>query len=206
MLHRNITRGVKPDRRDPAGCEEGRPRQRESASRLRAASAFRLGGQQGDCFLTASKWRGWGLQPDYPMVAPNPSAQRHALPKMDRAWAGGRGNRSTPPSEAHDRSWLITRRSEGQGREVTIDAFGLLTCAPNAEVGAVHPKAMPVILGPIPAAWGTWLEASGRRRRRCSGRCRTGRCGSCCAGWSPRTPAWRHGSRGVGAGLKKAMI
>lgn len=31
------------------------------------------------------------------------------------------------------------------GPEV-CDLFAFLTCAPNAEVGAVHPKAMPVIL------------------------------------------------------------
>lgn len=29
----------------------------------------------------------------------------------------------------------------------TVDAYAILTCPPNAEVGAVHPKAMPVILG-----------------------------------------------------------
>jgi putative SOS response-associated peptidase YedK len=28
----------------------------------------------------------------------------------------------------------------------TVDAFAFLTCDPNAEVGAIHPKAMPVIL------------------------------------------------------------
>jgi putative SOS response-associated peptidase YedK len=30
--------------------------------------------------------------------------------------------------------------------EVTADVFGFLTCAPKAEVGKVHPKAMPAIL------------------------------------------------------------
>ncbi len=30
--------------------------------------------------------------------------------------------------------------------EVAADLFGFLTTEPNAEVGAVHPKAMPVIL------------------------------------------------------------
>lgn len=29
---------------------------------------------------------------------------------------------------------------------VTADLFGILTTEPNAEVGAIHPKAMPVIL------------------------------------------------------------
>lgn len=40
--------------------------------------------------------------------------------------------------------WTSVRKlKEG---EVTADLFGFLTAEPNAEVGAVHPKAMPVIL------------------------------------------------------------
>jgi len=40
--------------------------------------------------------------------------------------------------------WTSTRKvKEG---EVTADVFGCLTTTPNAEVGRVHPKAMPVIL------------------------------------------------------------
>lgn len=42
--------------------------------------------------------------------------------------------------------------------ETTDDLFGFLTTAPNAEVAAVHPKAMPVILTE-PAEWETWLRA-----------------------------------------------
>jgi putative SOS response-associated peptidase YedK len=39
----------------------------------------------------------------------------------------------------------------------THHAMAFLTCAPNALVGAVHPKAMPVILPR--AAYATWLDA-----------------------------------------------
>lgn len=40
--------------------------------------------------------------------------------------------------------WTSTRKlKEG---EVTVNAFGFLTCAPNREVERIHPKAMPVIL------------------------------------------------------------
>ncbi|MBG7614656.1 SOS response-associated peptidase family protein [Brevundimonas sp. BAL450] len=40
--------------------------------------------------------------------------------------------------------WTSVRKlKEG---EVSADLFGFLTCEPNAEVAAVHPKAMPVIL------------------------------------------------------------
>ena len=38
------------------------------------------------------------------------------------------------------------------------DLFGFLTSAPNAEVAAIHPKAMPVILTE-PGEWQTWLDA-----------------------------------------------
>ena len=41
-------------------------------------------------------------------------------------------------------AWTCVRKvKEG---EVTCDLFGFLTTEPNAEVGAIHPKAMPVIL------------------------------------------------------------
>ena len=41
---------------------------------------------------------------------------------------------------------------------VRADLFGFLTSAPNAEVAAVHPKAMPVILTE-PGRVGAWLGA-----------------------------------------------
>lgn len=37
----------------------------------------------------------------------------------------------------------VRKKAEG---EVTTDLFAFLTCEPNREVGAIHPKAMPVIL------------------------------------------------------------
>lgn len=52
--------------------------------------------------------------------------------------------------------WTSTRKiKEG---EITTELFGFLTCTPNAEVGAVHPKAMPVILT-TPKEWRHWLTA-----------------------------------------------
>jgi len=41
---------------------------------------------------------------------------------------------------------------------VTAELFAFLTCAPNREVGAVHPAAMPVILTQ-PQEWRLWLAA-----------------------------------------------
>ena len=41
-------------------------------------------------------------------------------------------------------NWTCVRKAK-EG-EITADVYGFLTCQPNAEVGKVHPKAMPVIL------------------------------------------------------------
>lgn len=53
-------------------------------------------------------------------------------------------------------NWKSVRKvREG---ETTNDLYGFLTTAPNAEVGAVHPKAMPVILT-TPEEWERWMTA-----------------------------------------------
>ncbi len=53
--------------------------------------------------------------------------------------------------------WASVRRlKEG---ETTNDLFAFLTCPPNAEVAALHPKAMPVVLT-TNAEIDTWLDAS----------------------------------------------
>ena len=49
----------------------------------------------------------------------------------------------------------MRKLKEGQ---VTADFYGLLTTEPNAEVAAVHPKAMPAVLTEA-QEWETWLTA-----------------------------------------------
>ncbi len=52
--------------------------------------------------------------------------------------------------------WTSVRKlREG---EVTADVFGFLTTEPNAEIGAVHPKAMPLILT-TPEECDRWMSA-----------------------------------------------
>lgn len=54
------------------------------------------------------------------------------------------------------RQWRSLRKVKDG--ETVDDLFSFLTCSPNAEVRAVHPKAMPVILTD-PRDWETWLSA-----------------------------------------------
>jgi putative SOS response-associated peptidase YedK len=53
-------------------------------------------------------------------------------------------------------NWTGVRKSK-EG-EITADVFGFLTCQPNAEVGKVHPKAMPVILTTV-EEYDVWMRA-----------------------------------------------
>jgi putative SOS response-associated peptidase YedK len=53
-------------------------------------------------------------------------------------------------------TWTSVRKAK-EG-EVTAEIYAFLTTSPNAEVGAVHPKAMPVILTE-PDDCDTWLSA-----------------------------------------------
>jgi len=54
------------------------------------------------------------------------------------------------------RGWKCVRKvKEG---EIECDLYAFLTCQPNAEVGAVHPKAMPVVLTE-PGELETWMTA-----------------------------------------------
>lgn len=47
---------------------------------------------------------------------------------------------------------------KGKDGETIDDLFGFLTCQPNADVGAIDPSAMPVILAK-PGEWDLWLTA-----------------------------------------------
>ncbi|PQO24325.1 DUF159 family protein [Rhodobacteraceae bacterium WD3A24] len=101
-------------------------------------------------------WRRW-LGPEHRCLVPFTA---FAEPDTRR---GGRHNVWFSLTEDHPAAfaglwtrWTSVRKlKEG---ETTDDLYGFLTCAPNAEVAEVHPKAMPVVLTD-PEDWKTWLTA-----------------------------------------------
>jgi putative SOS response-associated peptidase YedK len=108
---------------------------------------------------TSSHWRRW-LGPDNRCLVPFTS-----FSEPDNGTYGGRA----PVWFALDNDrplaffagmwtpqWTSVRKvKEG---ETTNDIFAFLTINPNAEVGAIHPKAMPVILTKA-EEWDAWLSA-----------------------------------------------
>jgi putative SOS response-associated peptidase YedK len=72
-------------------------------------------------------------------------------------------------------NWTSVRKvKEG---ETTNDLYAFLTTEPNAEVVAIHPKEMPVILT-TPEEVETWMTAHLDEALKRSGRFRTESCGS----------------------------
>jgi putative SOS response-associated peptidase YedK len=86
------------------------------------------------------------------------------------------------------RQWTSVRKVN-TGEE-TIDLYAFLTTEPNAEVGAIHPKAMPVILT-TPEECETWMATPGRRFGRRKRRFSDGTLGA----------DWPRQCRGVGEAL-----
>lgn len=104
-------------------------------------------------------WRRW-LGPEHRCLVP---FDRFAEPRAGggNAWfrlAGGEGAFAGLRTE-----WTSVRKL--RDGETTDELFAFLTTGPNAEVGAVHPKAMPVILAD-PAEWDLWLTAPWDEARR----------------------------------------
>jgi len=126
--------------------------------------AFALKGKKVDpgvtnvCNIASPHWRRW-LSPEHRCLVPFTSFSGEREGRGRLAPAGV--VRSDRGSAAHllrgHPGRGLAERAEGQGRrDDRRPAF--LTTEPNAEVGAVHPKAMPVILTK-PEEWATWLSA-----------------------------------------------
>src|SRR6478752_3388503 len=91
-------------------------------------------------------WKPW-LGPDHRCFVPFTSfAENETQPDGSRppAWFAFDESRPLAFFAGLWATWTSVRKvKEGP---VRADLYGFLTSAPNAEVGAIHPKAMPVIL------------------------------------------------------------
>ena len=110
-------------------------------------------------------WRKW-LVPAYRCLVP---FNRFAEPDTvngGNAWFALPDDRLAFFAGVHVPQWSSVRKIKDGA--TTDDLFAFLTCEPNAEVRAVHPKAMPVILATREEwdVWMTrpWLEAAQYQR------------------------------------------
>jgi putative SOS response-associated peptidase YedK len=123
-----------------------------------------LAGKKADSGITkvrntaSSHWRRWigvenrCLVPFTSFSEPNPGVVGDRAP----VWFALDDNRPLACFAGLWTRWTSVRKvREG---ETTNDLFAFLTINPNAEVGAIHPKAMPVILR-TPEEVTTWLTA-----------------------------------------------
>jgi putative SOS response-associated peptidase YedK len=102
-------------------------------------------------------WRRW-LGPDNRCLVP---LTRFAEPRpggrgAGNAWFGLRVDRPMFFAGIWVPGWTSIRKLKDGA--TTDDLYAFLTCEPNADVAAIHPKAMPVILTE-PAEWTAWLAA-----------------------------------------------
>ena len=126
--------------------------------------AFVLAGRKVDRGVTnvrnteSPHWRRW-LAPASRCLVPFTSFSESTRPadgKSEPVWFALDDTRPLAFFAGIRTGWTSTRKV-GEG-EVTCDLFAFLTTEPNREVGAVHPKAMPVILTTAEET-DTWLGA-----------------------------------------------
>lgn len=126
--------------------------------------AFALEGKKVDTGITnvrntaSAHWRRW-LAPASRCLVPFTSFSenvRSPAGVIEPVWFALSEERPLAFFAGIHTGWTCTRKlAEG---EITCDLFAFLTTEPNAEVGAIHPKAMPVILT-TDAECDAWLEA-----------------------------------------------
>ena len=108
--------------------------------------------------LGSSHWRRW-LGSEHRCLVPFTSFSEYRVePDKSRTpvwFARGEDRPLTFFAGIWTRWTSVRKLKEG---EVTADLYGFLTTEANAVVGAIHPKAMPVILTE-PEEWETWLTA-----------------------------------------------
>lgn len=107
--------------------------------------------------VSSAHWKRW-LGPEHRCLAPFTSFSEYDVidGKKVPVWFAADESRPLMCFAGLWTNWTSVRKvREG---EVTTDVFAFLTCEPNAEVGRVHPKAMPVILT-TPEEHDVWMRA-----------------------------------------------
>lgn len=94
---------------------------------------------------SSNHWQRW-LEPENRCLAPFTSFSEYDTidGKKVPVWFATDESRPLLAFAGIWTNWMCVRKAK-EG-EVTADVYAFLTCNPNAEVGRVHPKAMPVIL------------------------------------------------------------
>lgn len=108
--------------------------------------------------VASAYWRPW-LKPSHRCLVPFTSFSEweDTRPKKTQRWFALADDEPVGAFAGIWRPWTGTRGTKKDPIEGEHLLFSFLTCAPNATVAAIHPKAMPVILRPD--EWDTWLTA-----------------------------------------------
>lgn len=153
--------GIFPDYSAPIVREGAEGRELALARWGMPSPAFALEGKTVDKGVTnirntsSPHWRRW-LRPDSRCLVPFSSFSEFNKAAGGDVWFALDESRPLAFFAGVWTTWTsVRKKAEG---EVTADLYGFLTTDPNAEVGANHPKAMPVILT-TPEERETWLRA-----------------------------------------------
>jgi putative SOS response-associated peptidase YedK len=116
-------------------------------------------------------WRRW-LKPENRCVAPWTSFCEYAdtKPKKTPTWFVFDESRPLAVFAGIWTTWHGTRGTKANPIEGEHQLFGFLTTEANDVVGAIHPKAMPVILT-TPAEIETWMTAPAEEALELQGPC-----------------------------------
>jgi putative SOS response-associated peptidase YedK len=106
--------------------------------------------------LGSSHWRKW-IGRAHRCLVPVTSFAEPLGQGRGNQWFGMPSGTTAFFAGVEVRGWRSLRKVKVG--ETVDDLFAFLTCPPNAEVGAIHPKAMPVILTD-PDQWAAWLDGA----------------------------------------------